>query len=394
MNTLIKRWSNLLVAFTMTLACAACQSTSDTESAYLDRTVEPLLDSADGRLSDLGITCEIWPTQDDGNSVEVRLENYGEVAVELSTRGTAWDHMSPAMRVLIDEVEMPYVGIVAHRGPPTEADIVRIEPGKAIATVYDVGSQNLGYQPGAYQITLRSPVVSVRVEGVPLAMQHDCGVLFVNKSSAPARPEVEVAAQALIYNDSSCSGTEQARIERMEAIARPATKIARSFVRSDSTLYVEWFGTWSSANGNYVDDVLSDLETGWDTFTGDCHVDSVGACNGPNICDGANAWVCRGDDPDLVHICSGFFAQPTISVEAWSSQVGILAHEKSHLVSGDSDQSHSSCSDGGDTKCYGAPDARALAVHSPSQAIANGENYEKFVAHAYEVAVLLPAVIL
>lgn len=381
---------NAIAVAAATMICVACSGIDNSADAYLDQTNEPLVASADGRLADLGLTCRLGPSTGDGNLVEIQIENHSEVAIEFLTRGTPWDNLSPSLSVSLSGRELPYMGIIASRGAPSASDFQHVGPGEMVAQVYDVAMQHRGRDAGEYKISLKQPLLNVRVGGGALAMQHDCGVLYVNKQAAEPERLVKGKSEALIYPNSSCSATEQAQIERMEVIARTATNMARSFLGSNSSLYRTWFGTWSTNNSGYADQVLSDIEAGWNSFEGDCNVNSVSGCSGTNICAGANAWVCLGDDPDRVHICSGFFDNPTLSIEAWSNQVGILVHEKSHLVSGDGDQSHSSCTDNGDTACYGAPDARALASNAPSQAIRNGENYEKFVAHAYFVSTILP----
>jgi hypothetical protein len=384
---------------TISAAIAICSGClGDSPDAYLDRTDAPLLDAADGRLRDADVECRLEQVPRSDSDVQMTLTNGGTASIDILKRGTTWDRMNRVLDVSSGGQVAKYMGIVASLRPPAEEEWVRLAPGATLSVPYEVGWLHQLDDAGQYEISLASPLLSVRQGGVPLALQHDCGTLHTYLSPSENRA-VAVTTQPLIYNDSTCTADEQRQIEHVEARAQAATAAARRFSTTNNSLFATWFGTWSSANSSYVDDVLSDIEGGWSTFTGDCDVGTVpAACTPPppappppNPCASANAWVCTGADADLVHVCTtSYFSNPIFSVEAWSNQVGILVHEKSHLVSSDGDQTNAVCTDGGDNKCYGAPDARALAIAAPAQAIESGENYEHFASHAYLVSVMLP----
>lgn len=358
----------------------------------LERPESGLLESADGRLEDFGVICTLEREAGEGAGVRMLLEHRGDVPLEILGRGLPGDDLAPVFEVSTAGRELRYAGIIASRNAPSKSEFIVIEPGDSLALSYGLELSHRLSEVGEYKVKMRSDVLSARLGDTPLALQHNCGTLHATFRPNMA-PAVAVAEQPLIHVGSTCTASQRAQLDQMEVITRQGIALARRFAL-DGGLYGTWFGTWDSTRADYVDAVLEDIEDAWATFEGECGgTDAV--CGGGDICagGGVNAWVCSGGDNDRIHICTGFFDNPTIGFESWSNQSGILAHEKSHLVSGDGDQSNAACSDGGDNSCYGARDARALAVAAPAQAVESGENYEHFVSQAHFAGVIFPSVL-
>lgn len=380
-HTSRRRTFLFLTPLISSLGCGNAVSTSPEATS---RTEQALLDGADARFQDIGLSCAILPSSEDAQSVHLALTNDGPHDISVHTWGTPWDQNSSGWSVVREGNEQRYLGITALGRRPSKADYVTIKPGETLQLDDSPNRRYALAGNGPTTVALKNPILSALVDGVPLAVQHDCDSLELDLAE-PSSTQFDNVTEPLIYVGGSdqCSSTEQAITETAEVVSRASVILASKFATTGTPIFTRWFGNATTAQATYVRDQVVKINDKWSTFKGSCD-------GSQGTCANANAWVQGGDQ---IHLCDGFFSISGFSVYDWSSRSGTLAHEKMHLVSSQGDQSHSVCTDGGDTSCYGAPDAMALAVASPTKAVINAENYEHFVSEVYMAAVLAPNIL-
>lgn len=352
----------------------------------------PLNSAADASFSDFKLTCRLIAEPETGNGViKMILNNSGEFQVNLLKGHTVWKQDAPVFAISMNGKALRYSGIWRTNKTLRQDEILTILPGEEHSQTYSISEfYNISHN-GTAQLRLLSPVLDAVINGQPLALAHDCGV--AETQLATREPELAKAYNPLIYEDSSCTTERRAIADSAQAVARLSGTIARKIAAFDNPLYTRWFGTWGTARSGTVTSILEEIDGGWESFKGHCST--------ADLCSTASAWVNAWPligDRNLINLCNTYFDLKAFSVWDSSSRAGVIMHEKVHLASswgevfsgGWDDKSHSVCTDGNDTRCYGASDAMALAAADPGIAIENAENYEHFVSDALLVGAIFP----
>ena len=360
----------LCVLFCIGVSGLGCEeSDSPAEAAADQEDIAPSTSNA--KLSDFDATCEL-STIKDGEQVVVNLtiQNRGDSDIEILSRGTPWDSGMSVFDATSISGNAKYVGIHAYRNPVSDKDYMTLAAEDVLSVDYTISESYDIENEDNYAISLKYPLIGIKVNDRVMDVEHACGVV----SAYWVPSSVKVVKEALSFDD--CSTSQRAKFEdAIKPTARSVLNDVELAVSSDSAVYDEWFGSWSSSREDDVLDVFDDIEDAWDNWEIDCE---------SQYCDDEqpNAWTLRSVYPDVVFVCDGFWNLKTFSVEASSSQVAVFIHELSHL--------EAATNDGPSGITYGADVARQLADSSPSDAVNCAENYEHFSSHQYLTRVIEP----
>ncbi|HVI02801.1 MAG TPA: M35 family metallo-endopeptidase [Enhygromyxa sp.] len=352
--------------------------------ACIDPTVEPELSDEESWRADpaeLELACSVSvipkQTPDSPSQLRVSVVNLGDSPAQFVARNLPF--ASPEREYFtVDRGDQPvdFWGLRVKLEAPTEADLVELDAGDALATVYTLSDYYHLDQPGTYDIALLRPSVHVfGAEGIrKVELACNAVELELAKAEPPPEPLIEPdspgqkSAEGASFKD--CDAHQQAEILRAEAVAKWMLPIAlgthtfgRSQVAADSKYYDEWFGAHTTDRAQKVDEKLDKIVEGLDEgIEYKCHSKTERKCEKGTI-----AWVIPVLS-DKVHLCERFFEKDDVG---WDTKWGILVHEFSHLFALTHDYE------------YGRPDSLALADNQPNKAVKNADNYEYFVEDIY-----------
>jgi hypothetical protein len=357
-----------LIALTPLISCSSNEEVEG--AAWKIGSTKPNVDSA-------VVECTAV-TLSNGRSVRISLTNRATEEVRILLWGTPFD----SLRVSGEAGNVSYEGITALRpSEPSEGSHAWLSAGNSITTDYDVGQY---YQLAAgkkYTVSLRSPLRGRTTHGAA-SFEVDCG-------SGELHPVEETSLGTVrepLHAQSGCTAAQTSEINGLAAVAASAARLASTQTSSQSPLYKEWFGDWSSGNGNTVKSFMNRYLS----------MDYEVRCGG-SICAEYPSALGLVDhsafSDDRLYVCPPWWFMPSSSGEQ-QSQVGTLIHEHTHLDPDGRDD----INDGGQcgfnadlegNPCYGAANARSLAKDptctggsSSCKAVRNAENYAFFAANA------------
>jgi hypothetical protein len=345
----------------MLIAASAVGCAGDASDGQRDERHAPLISGADGYLSDFGISCELDSREVGGQHlVRMTLRNRGGGELRFSPRGTAWDKGSTVFAVTgASGSKLQYRGNIAMRDGVSDAELLLSRPGEALSIDYDLSQTYALEQEGS--ISLRRPLLDVRLGRERLKLQHDCGTTVYVHGPEAAFAEHK---QPLTY-DGTCSDENIAQMESTKDVARAMLHGINDAIYAGRAPYTTWFG-----NGiqDHVADNFSSIGSNWDAQSIVCYEQGEGACE-PDT----NAYVNNFSFYGTVFICEKFWTLRSFSVEGASSRSGSFIHELSHTYAFTQDVE-------GDPE-----EAKQLAIDFPSQAVQNAESYERYAANQYMV---------
>lgn len=348
-----------------------------------------LLPENDGYLADYGVSCRIESLDtDDGVVVRMTLFNDNDDEIEFLEWQTLWDAFYPLFEFPSAQGQVSYRGWRASRGEPAAEAFAPIAPNGSVTTDYRLGEHYLAESAGSYAIRLDSSAIVVRDDGELLRLQHACGegLVHIDTELDERADGFGTIEQGLEAHD-GCNANAERILNNAAEVAHSAVTAGRNAVFEDSSLYAEWYGEWTEWNGDevyaHMDQILEDR---WDSvFRCGGTGDTVFNCCSDNIACALDA----GPFGSRLYVCSPWFDLPTLSVEASSSQAGVLVHEMTHAGDPRGEWgpfgwvlTHPF---GTDDLGYGAGGARAHASNCSADqcaAVRNAENYEHFVSNA------------
>ena len=251
---------------------------------------------------------------------------------------------------LVSDVgRLPYNGRHYKRAAPTENDYLIIASGQELDVIVDLRS---GYQidyAGEYSLSVRrgysESVSSIETQSRTFSLSADRAINFkqtpiVQNCIASRQSELDLSLAAA---------------ERIALIARNDLRNTPVDQRAQAQRYIEWFGVYSEARWNIVQDHFNRIAS---------------AASGKVItfiCDdtsSAFAYV-YPNRPYDIYLGQAFWRAPRTGTD---SKAGTIVHELSHFdVLG-----------GTDDVVYGQSGARSLARTNPNRAVQNADSHEYF----------------
>lgn len=251
---------------------------------------------------------------------------------------------------LVSDVgRLPYNGRHYKRAAPTENDYLIIDSGQELDVVVDLRS---GYQidyAGEYSLSVRHGYSD---SGSSIELQSRSFSLSADRA-------INFKQTPIVQN---CIASRQSELDLSLAAAERIALIARNDMRStpvdqraQAQRYIEWFGVYSEARWNIVQDHFNRIAS---------------AASGKVItfiCDdtsSAFAYV-YPNRPYDIYLGQAFWRAPRTGTD---SKAGTIIHELSHFdVLG-----------GTDDVVYGQSGARSLARTNPNRAVQNADSHEYF----------------
>jgi peptidyl-Lys metalloendopeptidase len=281
-----------------------------------------------------------------------------EGSIFLLKWGTPFETHS-GFQVLLNNVTVPYEGIMAHRFPtPTTSDYVEIQSGET-KTLQSQLWQNFDFRKvGIYHIRLvyfiRGYLISPlgeKIEFEPFSGLSNELMIEILESEAPSNhPFHPSAFHVLAPYD--CTATQMSYINTAWSTSKSAINTAASFT-SGSSKYTLWFGATTSAREQRVRTVLGKLKS----------LTSLKYnCGGPSCSSNTYGYVYPTDSAKNVYLCALFWNNPPEAVRT-------IVHEATHFNDVGATQDYA----------YGQSSCQNLAKSSPDKAIYNADNHCYFV---------------
>lgn len=328
-------------------------------------------------------------------NIRYTLRNPGETPVRVLKIGTPLEgeFNSKMFRVEANGAEVPYIGRLVKRTPPTESDYLVIEPHAEATATLDLSKGYALSAIGRYnvQLTIRSldtrpatgDIRSSKPRFVLPASQTPTVSFELTEARSSAVPPTPPALRALTLDEAkqakkakaaayqSCSTTQQSTID--SALAESASMAAGAYLslaitpvakRPVAPRYLEWFGAHTTARYDlattHFNKIQSALANETVTFHCDCDMAGTYAYVYPN-------------DPYHIHLCPVFWTAPLTGTD---SQGGTIIHETSHFT----------VTAGTNDHVYGQTAARNLAATDPTNALDNADNHEYFAENTPALA--------
>lgn len=264
-----------------------------------------------------------------------------------------------------------YVGRLAKRGEPTEADFISIEPGQSIAVPVDLSLYYAIYEAGNYTVTYETEGTGL-LTGGPNALIR----ARVTSNAATFRLLSGRIPPELIPLSTSkfdqCDGSQQddigAALGEAANIASAALQVLQdtpSAQQPNSQRYLTWFGAhtdglYTKVVGNFskISDALANKAISF-------------GCNGSE-CEPIDYAYVYPIQPYEIFVCGKFWSA---SLKGTDSKSGTIIHEVSHfgIVAATRDFA------------YGHNDSKSLAVENPPRATSNADSHEYFAENSPEL---------
>lgn len=273
--------------------------------------------------------------------------------------------------------DIPYIGPIAKRGPPTNDDFIELAPGQTVSASIDLAAYYAIYEAGPYAVAYDVPLTSERhsVEDIAPASVRSIPI----KSSAATFqliagrvPPASLAPSALQPQFDQCSAAQETDIKLALPAAEKISRAAHDKLRGVATnaqpqsqRYTTWFGAHSSeryaklvANFEKISDALERKTIGF-------------GCAGSRCKGNIFAYVFPVQ-PYKIYVCNAFW---NADLSGTDSRSGTIVHEVSHfnVVIGTDDHG------------YGQGAAQNLAKQNPDRALTNADNYEYFAENTPEL---------
>jgi peptidyl-Lys metalloendopeptidase len=257
-----------------------------------------------------------------------------------------------------------YIGRLAKRGEPTEADFINIEPGQSIAVPVDLSLYYAIYEAGNYAVTYDTEGADLLI-GRPGALRRAAVV----SNAATFRllsgriPPQRVPLSAPKFDQ--CDGSQQdglgAALAEASNIASAALQVLQntpSAQQPNSQRYLTWFGAhtvglYAKVTGNFskISDALSNKAISF-------------GCHGSE-CEPIDYAYVYPNQPYNIFVCSKFWSA---ALQGTDSRSGTIIHEVSHfgVVAATRDFA------------YGHNASKSLAAENPPRATSNADSHEYF----------------
>jgi peptidyl-Lys metalloendopeptidase len=368
-------------SFAAVLLVAACADPEPPGEATQPDEAAPRASSARGAaLADVSLACAVRAVRkrlpSDPTVLEVTLTNTGDAQVSFDARN--FPFAQPEREYFSIErggVELAFYGLMVKLLPPSSQELTILRPGATLQAQYTVSTYFHLSEVGQYRAQLVRPSVEVLGAAGFTEAALACNDVTFSIEVPEPRPTPVVTAEpggkpAISTAFQNCDATQQAAILKAENVVKWLIPIAlgskpggRSQVAADSRFYEEWFGAFNAARGSKVFDNLQKI---WVGVLGS-GVDYQCHATAQNMCKGSLAWTVPILS-DEIHLCPSFFAAGS---GQWTTQVGILVHELSHMFALTRDIK------------YWPDNSLALADSDPDKAIKNADNYEYFMEDIY-----------
>ncbi|AZO24301.1 MAG: peptidase M35 [Mesorhizobium sp.] len=257
-----------------------------------------------------------------------------------------------------------YIGRLAKRGEPTEADFINIEPGQSISAPVDLSLYYAIYEAGNYAVTYDTEGADLLV-GRPGALRRAAVVsnaaTFRLLSGRIPPQRVPLSVPEFDQCDSSQQDDLGAALAEASNIASAALQVLQNTPpaqQPSSQRYLTWFGAhtaglYARVAGNFskISDALRNKAISF-------------GCHGSD-CEPIDYAYVYPDQPYKIFVCSKFWYA---ALQGTDSRSGTIIHEVSHfgVVAATRDY------------VYGQNDAKTLAAENPPRATYNADNHEYF----------------
>lgn len=309
----------------------------------------------------------------DSLTMTFTIKNVSDKKLSLLTWNTPFDGFySDMFTVMQNGVPVDYIGMLAYRLPPTEADFMELQPNEELSVDFNLENQYAIYSTGEYTIKYRAEILGVSAESTQtllLAIQNqgfkklpiESNAVNINLNEDRQGPPEKMVLPRYV----GCSETDENTIfeilpnaEMMSLNGYSALSNLASTERSHAERFLTWFREYSSSNYETVinNNRLISNVIGHETISFECK---------QNECDpGVVAYV-HSNDTYRVYLCSPFFN--FFPIAGQDSQAGILIHEISHFddVAATDDNAY----------CWTQQDCTNLDAED---AIENADSYRRF----------------
>ena len=258
-----------------------------------------------------------------------------------------------------------FSGRLIRRKNPGPADFIKIAAGESrsatvpLAHYYQLSDQGMHYVNFRGVFSFREP----GKDRTALALEPALKTVFAKTGSVETNltpvPEVQFARAA---GYSSCSAQQLQDLpgdfDASELITREAREALQSLPqneRAGSPRYLQWFGSYNSANYSEALDTYAKSEE----LMASGEVEFLCDCDEPFY-----AFI-RRTQPFKVNLCTFYWSAPRNGTD---SRAGTILHELSHFNEAGGTEDHA----------YGAALASSLARNDPSRAVNNADSIEYF----------------
>ena len=314
-----------------------------------------------------------------------KFTNKDDDTYYLLKRNTPLDGLySPFVTVSCDGVPIQYEGIIVHYAPLSKNEFVPLRVGESISATVQLTDAFTFSSDGIYTITYANPLQVISEEQMDLqsvaAIAHKIQVseavtINLENTHLLTRPEPEQSStngeSETVYIESCSSatlvnGNSGQRTNATNAHKKLCAQFgkARDAVKND-TMYVTWFGTYTTTRSDKVKSVLKTCKDG---ITGNTVTYDMA---GPSCKSDWNAYVNRNDGKKKVFLCpnwhNGIRDLYCRKSDGHASKESILAHEWTHKFANTEDY---------DT--YGAEANMEMARNDPDKAVNHADSYEYY----------------
>jgi len=285
---------------------------------------------------------------------------------------TPWDTFSPCRSFsvldLATQNQVPYIGKLGKRRPPTKANYVMLHAGQSKEIQVDLSACFQFQENSQYEIRFEGTTESYSPNGAApkeiiqstptkLRSTSPSSLPYLRKQETPGRMLLTVA-----YED-ACTDDQVSVTDT--AIQNAITGVQNSYEENllrgcANSAFSDLFGDYSQDRYSTVLDHYSNIHNRLNDL--DFGINCA-AC----VDDGVFAYVYPNDPDHVIYLCPAYWdAGVDLSID---SKPGTLVHELSHFadVAGTSDH------------IYGLSGARSLADSDPCLAIDNADNHEYYV---------------
>ena len=269
---------------------------------------------------------------------------------------------APIFSITRDGKAVAYLGKLAKRMAPTDADYITLPPGGSISSEVDLAEYYDLSASGNYSVQYN--IASANLYRWDQSQSTDLLVsasvdLFVEGRANRIIQRVDPQAVVGTNTFNGCSSSQQTDLvnARNAASTYAADDVAYFAANKQGERYVTWFGVLDSARYNLVKSHFTNVQNAVDTAS-PMHFDCT--CTDA----GVYAYV-YPDSPYEIYLCGAFWSAPTTGTD---SKAGTLIHEITHFT----------VVAGTDDYAYGQTAAKALAISNPAQAVMNADSHEYF----------------
>lgn len=269
---------------------------------------------------------------------------------------------APIFSITRDGKAVAYLGKLAKRMAPTDADYITLPPGGSISSEVDLTEYYDLSASGNYSVQYNVASANLyrwdQSQSTDL-LTSDSVDLFVEGRAVRIIQQVNPQAVVGTNTFNGCSSSQQTDLvnARNAASTYAADDVAYFAASKQGERYVTWFGVLDATRYNLVKTHFTNVLTAVDTAN-PMHFDCT--CTDA----GVYAYV-YPDSPYEIYLCGAFWSAPTTGTD---SKAGTLIHEITHFT----------VVAGTDDYAYGQTAAKALAISNPAQAVMNADSHEYF----------------